>query len=60
MNCNHQFLHLGNTQSFDEKNDLTVHATAVCVYCGQVRHVSSDGIVRIVKDHGEIRKQNLS
>lgn len=31
-------------------------ATAVCLYCGQVRYIYVDGRVLIVKDEGEVKK----
>jgi hypothetical protein len=55
-NCNHQFISLVGDWDIDKKTNKVVHAQRViCVFCGQVRDVASDGRVIIIKEKGDIK-----
>lgn len=47
QNCSHTFFQiLGRT----------AEVIVVCIYCGQIREDSCNGIVTILKEHGEIKR----
>ena len=56
-NCDHDFFKIKSFIDSDRVGVTTTDSTyaiAVCVYCGQVRHIYANGAVHVVKTNGQI------
>jgi len=58
-NCDHDFFKVEPKKGTEPWLDGCIKV--VCVYCGQIRIIGCDGVIKIIKEHGEIKHlENLS
>lgn len=47
--CDHQFFPAGTVV-------IPAGGRYLCIYCGQIRIIGDEGVIYILKEHGEVRR----